>query len=112
CLARGGGGNIAGDDELLPGGAFRLHPAPAASLAVRCIAQFGDDAFEAEAAGVAQDHGAVLLEMPAVADEADMIRDELFEHALALDERQAGEIVAVEVHQVENIEREPIVAAL
>ncbi len=61
---------------------------------------------------MAQHQRAAFLEMVAVAQDAAVAGHELFEQGLALFQRQAGEIVAVEMEKVEDVEDEAVVAAL
>ena len=111
-LARRCRGDIAGHDKFLPRRAFRLHPVLAAAGAVRRIAKLGDNAFQAQPAGVSQHQGAILLKMAAVADDAAVTADDLFQQFLALDQRNVAQIVAVEMKQVEDVEAKAITAAL
>lgn len=60
---------------------------------------------------MAQDHGAASVEMVAEAHQARLRPHQAAQHLLAAGQAQAGQIVAVQVQQVESIEGEAVAAA-
>ena len=93
----------AADHELLLLDTLRLLPAAPATGFVRCVASLRHDALEGHAAGMAEERLTVADHVIAVAkDGAARAVDEGTQHLLALLERAAGEVAAVEVQQIED----------
>ena len=90
----------AGDRQRLALGAGFLGPVAAESGLIPAIADLGDHALKADAAGMLEHLRAVDLE--AFAELNVRIRNELLEMGLALDQRQFSQITAVEIEQVEG----------
>jgi hypothetical protein len=97
---------IADDDKLLPLTAFGLDPIASATTAVWRIDTLRNDAFEAEAADMAQHGRTSLDEVLAVADRAVRPFEQMFQLLLAGEQRIAAQIDPVEMHQVEAEEDE------
>ena len=78
--------------------------------AVGCRGALGDDAFEVVLAGLGEEGRALALHMIGVANRAAFrqARDERRQQRLALDQRQAGEIAAVEMQQIEDVIGQPL----
>lgn len=72
---------------------------------------FRDDAFQAQPAGVLEDHLALLAEVLAEAQGGRGACEQLPQPRLALDQRRAAQVVAVEIEKVEKIEDEAVGAA-
>jgi hypothetical protein len=68
------------------------------------IAMLGDDAFEAHFASALQQHRAVGLDFLGKTNCAFPALDQILEHLPALVERQAADVVAVKIEQIEGIE--------
>src|SRR5690606_29243044 len=103
---------VAADDEFLAVGALGLDPVARAPGTVGAAAELGDDALEAELAGVAQHHRALFLEMRAIAQPALLAPDHRLKQRLAIDQRCLSEVVAVEIEEIEGIEHEAVAAPL
>ena len=69
---------------------FDLIQAGAAARTVGAVAQLGDDALQAQPAGMAQHDLALVVEMFAVADRVARLGDERGQQRLALDQRQGA----------------------
>src|SRR5438876_613360 len=80
---------------------------------VRQIAALGDDAFEAEAAGMLEHGRPVPREMLAEADRrgGGELRHDLLQQGLAIDERRLGEIEPFAIQEIEQDVAEAIAAA-
>ena len=97
----------ADDDELVLVQAFDLEPIGAAAGPVRLVAALGDRALDLVVAGLRKEIGATADLMVAVADHVrPIVRHDLGERLLALLQRKAGEIEAVEIEQIEGEEHE------
>lgn len=73
---------------------------------VAAVADLGDDAFEADLAGVREHLFAVDLKTFAELDGC--LLDQLFQVRLALEEWQLPQILAVEIEQIEGDHDEPV----
>jgi hypothetical protein len=91
----------ADDDELLAVQSFGFAPEAAVSRRIGGVDRLGDDALETELAGVLQDElavsGIVAIEL-----KAGLICDQRLEQRLALDERQARNVPAAKVQEIES----------
>ena len=94
-LVRRGGRHKARHHEFLPRRTFRLDPCLAAPRPIRRIGLLGDDALQAQAAGMAQHHGARLSEMVAVSHPARIGPHQIFQHPLAFDQRCVAQVMAI-----------------
>ncbi len=108
------GRGVAGNDEFLPSGTLGLDPVAVASGAVGRGFAFGDDAFEADPAGMLQQDRSLFLEMFAEPNRTigRQVVKKAAQALLALNQRDIGEIAAIEVQYVERIIHKTIPAAL
>jgi hypothetical protein len=99
-------GREAADHEVLGRGAFQLEPGLAATGPVGRVAALGDHPLEAEPAGVADEHGAIVLQVlaPAHGPAGRSPVESPGEQRLAVEERRAPEVVAIEMEDVEGVE--------
>src|SRR5690606_22243494 len=67
-----------------------------------------DDAFEAQPAGMLQHHIALLRKMLAEAQPVATGADDFLELALAFDQRQRTDVLAVDEQEIEGIEQESL----
>src|SRR5205823_4671737 len=86
----------AADDELLPLDALRLHPVGVSSRPVARVAPLGNESFEPQPAGLAEDLPASTVPMLGVPQHASITRERT-ERRLALLQRQAAKIAPVQV---------------
>ena len=104
-LAAAFGIGVADHDELLAIAAFDLEPAAASPRPVGLGPPLRDDAFQLEAARLAQERRAAADLVIAVAQHALRLRrNDLGESRLAILERRAGQVPAVAIEQVEGEE--------
>src|SRR3546814_5861307 len=106
-LAGDGGRHIARHDELLPLGTLRFHPFLRRPVPILTVGLLGDDAFQAQAAGVAQHDCRFGLKMLAEPQEGGIAcRHDFLECGLAREKGNALQVMAVQVEQVEGVEHE------
>src|SRR5215469_6342718 len=98
----------ADDDDFLAVAAFDLEPAATAPGPIGCVAALRDDAFEAEAAGLAKNRRSLALLVVAVAQYTrSVLRNDVGECGLAVFERCPGKVPAVTIKEVEGEEIQP-----
>src|SRR6185295_19545514 len=91
------------DHQLLPRQALDLQPIAAPTAPVGGVAPFRDDPLDAELAGLAIEGLPLTLDMVVVAQHAlDGRGEQLAQGALALDEREAPRILAIQMEEVED----------
>ncbi len=108
------GGLVADDDQLLIVGAFDLKPIAGATGVIRRIGALRHDALEMQIAGVLEHGRAVGLEVIAEADHAFVghVGEQRGQGALALQQRRSGQVLAIEVQDIEHIVDETVMAAI
>src|SRR5204862_158211 len=93
--------------------ALRLEPALRPAGAISCALELGDDALEAQSARVPEHNLAALGEVLAVFERAAVMAGEQpDERGLAVEQRGADQVDAVEVQQIEQVVLEAVAAAL
>ena len=92
----------ADDDEFAAIEAFGFDPGAAVVGEIAAIDALGDDAFEAMSAGGAAERLAVAGFMGAECDSVRRLLEEGREACLAVEERQGGEVFAVEIEEIED----------
>lgn len=97
------GGAPADDHELLLHPAFDLEPALGAARAIGRVGAFGDDAFELERAGAREHRLALGLDVIGIDQRPGTLSDQFAQGLLAVTQRQAAQILAVEREQIEQI---------
>ena len=100
----------ADNHEFLPVEALRLHPNAAIAWRVATISQLGDDAFEAELAGLFPEAWATAGDVFAVAQPRNRLLEQVLRALLALGQRQGRGAFAIQVQQVEG-EKDKLVRA-
>ena len=109
-----GGGHVADDDELARSSiAFDLEPGLRAPGAIGRVGELGDDALQAEPAGVLQNEVAALGEVLAVLENAFACTSaSRAQRGLAVEQRGGAQVLAVQMQQVEEVVAEAVAAAL
>ena len=110
-LATALGVGPADDHELLAVEALRLDPKAAIARRVGSIGPLGDDAFEAELAGLFAEARATAGNVFAVAQSRNRLPEQALQALLALDQRQGRGAFAIQVQQVEGEEDQLVRAA-
>ena len=100
--------------EFLSAVAFGLDEIVGPAGTIRRVAPLGDDAFETDFAGILENERPVPVEMLGVADQAVLLAvfSKSRECRLALGERLAGQVAAVEMQKIEDVIDEAIAAAI
>ncbi len=107
-----GGGHIADDDELASLHALRLEPGLAAAGAIAGALELGDDALEAEAAGMREHDVAARGEMLAQFQDVALVAGkQLRQRPLAVEQGCAGQVDAVQIQKIEEIVAKAVAAA-
>lgn len=86
-----------------------LQPSHRSAGLIRQVEPLRDDAFAAEPAGLGEDRGAITLEVLVERDRAAGAREKPPQVVLALQERQRGDVDAVELEQVERTEGDELI---
>ena len=104
----------AGDHQFLPVRAFGLDPVMAAAGMIGGVGALRDDAFEPHLAGMLEQRGSRLGQRLAQAQRPALwrFRQQPRQRCFALAQRPRFEILAVEMHQVEDVERHAVVTAV
>src|SRR5579859_7923951 len=99
----------ADDHELLTRLAFRLEPLGGATGAVGAVLLLGNDALEPQLSGLSEHLVAGRVDVIGISDRAQAAAalDELVQHCLAVDQRSATEVIAIEVEEIEGKESKP-----
>ncbi len=97
------GDAVAADDELLVAEAFDLQPARRPARHVRLVGLLGDDAFEAEAAGLRENLVAMSDDVFAVADGVGRALQQLAQDLFAVRQRLIAQVAPVELQDVEHV---------
>ncbi len=104
-LARTGRVGIAGNHEFLPQHAFHFQPRPAPCLQICTIGALDHDTFHSVHAGMLEHLLRTADDVVAVDQRPILrrIRQERLQQPFAFDQRHRSQVVAVEIHQIENV---------